>query len=90
MTQYAKLALEKEIRIDSMKAVVRGHFDRRLGGAFTDIIYDTEIESPSSAEEVKMISQEADSMCYAHNTLKKSVRMQTNLALNGRLIKSST
>jgi uncharacterized OsmC-like protein len=86
MTQYAKLALEKNARIDSMKAVVRGHFDRRLEGAFTDIIYDIEIKSPNNSEEIGAIAREAESMCYAHNTLKKSVRMNTNLVLNGRRV----
>jgi uncharacterized OsmC-like protein len=82
MTQYAKLAIAKDVPLKSMRAVARGHFDRRVGGAFSDMIYEIAIESPASQEAIKAIAREAELMCYAHNTLKKSVRMQTNLTLN--------
>lgn len=84
LTQYTKLALEKGIPIDSLKAVTRGHFDRQLGGAFVDIIYDIELESDEKAEIIRKLALEAESMCYAHNTLKKAVRLETNLKVNGR------
>jgi uncharacterized OsmC-like protein len=84
MTQYAKLAIAKNVPLKSMKAVARGHFDRQVGGAFTDMIYTIAIESPASQQAIKAIAREAELMCYAHNTLKKSVRMQTNLTLNGK------
>lgn len=84
MTQYAKLAIAKGVSLRSMKAVARGHFDRRLGGAFSDMIYEIAIESPADEEAIRAIAREAELMCYAHNTLKKSVRMQTNLTLNGK------
>jgi uncharacterized OsmC-like protein len=82
MTQYAKLAIAKKIPLISMKAVVRGHFDRRVGGAFKDLIYEIAIESPASADAIREIAREAELMCYAHNTLKNSVHMQTSLSLN--------
>jgi len=88
MTQYAKLAIVKSVPLTSMKTVARGHFDRRMGGAFTDVIYEIAIESPSSEDEIREIAQEAESMCYAHNTLKKTVRMQTMLTLNGKRLGS--
>jgi uncharacterized OsmC-like protein len=50
------------------------------------MIYEIAIESPASADTVRKIAREVELMCYAHNTLKKSVRMQTNLILNGRPI----
>lgn len=84
MTQYAKLAIAKNVPLTSMKTVARGHFDRRMGGAFKDIIYEITIESPASADAISEIAQEAELMCYAHNTLKNSVHMQTNLTLNGK------
>jgi uncharacterized OsmC-like protein len=67
-----------------MKAIARGHFDRRVGGAFTEMIYDIVIESPAPEDEVRALAREAESMCYAHNTLKKVVRMETRLTLNGK------
>jgi len=80
MTQYMKLAQEKNIL--TMKTVARGHFDRRIGGAFTDIYYDIRIESPSDVGTIRAIAVEAETMCYAHNTLKKTVAMKTHLTLN--------
>jgi uncharacterized OsmC-like protein len=83
LTQYAKLAIAKNVPLTSLKSVARGHFDRRVGGAFKDIVYEIAIESPASADAISEIAREAESMCYAHNTLKNSVRMQTDLTLNG-------
>ena len=88
MTQYAKHAIAKDVTITSMRATARGHFDRRIHGAFNDIIYDITIESPASEDAVRHMAREAESMCYAHNTLKKSVHMKTNLTLNGSLLES--
>lgn len=87
MTQYAKLAIAKDISLTSMKAVARGHFDRRIGGAFKDMLYEIAIESPASDDAIKEIAREAESMCFAHNTLKSAIRMQTNLTLNGKHLK---
>ena len=84
MTQYAKLAIAKSVPLASMKAVARGHFDRRIGGAFTDMIYEITIESPATEDAIRGIAREAESMCYAHNTLRKTVHMQTILTLNGK------
>ena len=83
MTQYAKLAIAKNVPLNSLRAVARGHFDRRVGGAFKDIIYEIAIESPASADAITEMAREAELMCYAHNTLKNSVHMETNLTLNG-------
>jgi uncharacterized OsmC-like protein len=84
MTQYAKLAIAKDVKLTSMEAVARGHFDRRIGGAFQDMIYEIAIESPATEKAIGEIAREAELMCYAHNTLKKSLRIQTNLTLNGK------
>lgn len=84
MTQYVKLAIAKEVPLKSMKAVARGHFDRRVGGAFENMIYDIAIESSADEDAIRAIAREAESMCYAHNTLNKSVGMHTSLTLNGK------
>lgn len=83
LTQYAKLAIAKNVPLTSLKAVARGHFDRRVGGAFKHIIYEIAIVSPASADAIGDIAREAELLCYAHNTLKNSVHMQTNLTFNG-------
>jgi len=87
MTQYAKLAIAENVTPKSIRATARGHFDRRIRGAFEDVIYEIEIESPASEDTNRKIAREAELMCYAHNTLKKSVHMQTNLSLNWKSIK---
>jgi putative redox protein len=84
LTQYAKLAIAKNVPLTSMKAVARGHFDRRVGGAFKDIIYEIAIVSSAGADAIGDIAREAELLCYAHNTLKNSVHIQTNLTLNGQ------
>jgi hypothetical protein len=48
MTEYAKLAIANDVKLKSMRAVARGHFDRRIGGAFLDMICEIAIESPAS------------------------------------------
>jgi putative redox protein len=81
--QYATLAIAREIPLEGIQLTARGHFDRRIGGAFKEIVYDLRLESPASPESVVALSREAERMCYAHNTLKKAgVKMVTNLYLN--------
>lgn len=84
MTQYAKLAIVKDVQLKSMKAVARGHFDRRVSGAFTDMIYEIAIESGADEDAVRAIAREAELMCFVHNTLKNLVRMETRVTLNGK------
>jgi len=84
LTQYVKLAIAKGVPLESMKTVARGHFDRRAGGAFKNMIYEIAIESTADEDVIRAIAREAEMMCYAQNTLKKAVCMQTNLTLNGK------
>jgi len=73
------------VTLEDVDMTARGHFDRRMGGAFTEIIYDLKLTSPSSKEEILSLATEAEEMCYAHQTLKKAgVKMKTNILLNGR------
>ncbi len=84
MNQYLTDAIYRGVRLDGLELSARGHFDRRLGGAFTEIIYDLKLTSTSPKEDILKLSREAEEMCYAHNTLKKAgVKMTTNLFLNG-------
>ncbi len=87
MNQYATDAIYRDVRLDSFEITARGHFDRRLGGAFNDMTYDLKISSRASKEQILALSREAEEMCYAHNTLKKAgVRMVCNIFLNGEKI----
>lgn len=85
MNQYATIALVKEVPITSMELTARGHFDRRIGGAFEEVVYDVRLDSTAPKESILEVAKEAERMCYAHNTLKKAgVKMVTNLFLNGK------
>ncbi len=87
MNQYATLAIARGVSLDRMELTARGHFDRKIGGAFDEMVYDLRLESPAPEETILDLSKEAEKMCYAHNTLKKAgVKMVTNLFLNGKQI----
>ncbi len=87
INQFLTDAVYRGVKLDGVELTARGHFDRKLGGAFDEIIYDLRLESPSAREQVLELAKEAEEMCYAHNTLKKAgVKMTTNLILNGKQI----
>jgi uncharacterized OsmC-like protein len=85
INQFLTDAIYRGVTLEDVDMTARGHFDRRMGGAFTEIIYDLKLTSPSSKEEILSLATEAEEMCYAHQTLKKAgVKMKTNILLNGR------
>ncbi len=87
MNQFDADAIYRGIRLDGVELTARGHFDRRMGGAFSDIVYDLKLSSPATKEEILSLAREAEEMCYAHNTLKKAgVKIATNIFLNGMQI----
>jgi len=90
LNQYATLAIARDLQLDDVRLTARGHFDRRIGGAFEEIIYDIWLESNANPESIVALSEEAKRMCYAHNTLKRGgVKMVTNLYLNGRQLETA-
>ncbi len=87
MNQYAVAAIAKGIVLEDLQMTARGHFDRRIGGAFDEMIYDIRILSKAPKSAILELSKESEEMCYAHNTLRKAgLRMKTNLYLNGELL----
>jgi len=85
INQFLTDAIYRGVTLEDVDMTARGHFDRRMGGAFTEIIYDLKLTSPSSKEEILSLATEAEEMCYAHQTLKKAgVKMKTIILLNGR------
>ena len=88
MNQYATDAVYRGIKFDSFEITARGHFDRRMGGAFSDMVYDLRISSAAPKEQILSLAKEAEEMCYAHNTLKKAgVKMVSNIFLNGEPVR---
>jgi len=88
MNQYLTNAIYRGVKLGDVEMTARGHFNRRLGGTFNEIIYDLKLISSSPKDIIVKLSKEAEEMCYAHNTLKKAgVKMTTNLFLNGKPVR---
>ncbi|MDA4124490.1 MAG: OsmC family protein [Thaumarchaeota archaeon] len=87
MNQYSTAAIAKGISLDDLQMTARGHFDRRIGGAFDEMIYDVRVSSNAPRDAIVELAKEAQDMCYAHNTLRKAgLTLKTNLYLNGDLL----
>lgn len=87
LNQYATFAIARDIPLTNLELTARGHFDRKLDGAFKEMIYDIKLSSTAGKEAILGLSKYAERMCYAHNTLKRAgVKMVTNLFLNGKQI----
>jgi len=86
LTQLAKLAMLDELKINSMSMSARGHFNRKLGGTFSELVFDVKISGAEKSARVKRLSRDAEGQCYASNTLKKAVKLVTNIEYNGGLL----
>lgn len=85
MMQYARLAIAKSISLEGFEMTARGHFQRRVRGSFTEMIYDVSIQSPQDGSTIIELSREAEDMCFVHQTLLKGgVKLTTNVTLNGK------
>lgn len=90
LMQWAKLAMIKNLNLDNLRAIVRGHTNGAIDGYFTEFIFDISVDSLESEEKIKQVAQESERFCFVHNTLKRGVRCITNVSLNGRSIYSNT
>jgi len=87
MNQFLTDAIYRGVELQDVQMVARGHFNRKLGGSFTDIVYEVKLTSRAPKDAILSVAREAEEMCYAHQTLKKAgVKMTTNIFLNGTLI----
>ncbi len=82
----ARLAMVNGLEIDALSATVLGRFNRRLGGGFTEIVFDLRVEGRESVDEVVNLAKTAQQLCYAHNTLSKAAKVTTNVFVNGERI----
>jgi uncharacterized OsmC-like protein len=83
LTQLAKLSMLGELQIDSLSITARGHFERKLEGSFTDIIYDVKITGAEGESRVEKLCRDAERQCFASNTLRKAIDLVTNIDYNG-------
>ncbi len=87
MNMYVTDAIYRGVKLDNLEITIRGHFDRRIGGAFRDVTYDVKISSAASKKQIASLAKEAEKMCFVHNTLMNAgVKMVTKIFLNGEKI----
>ena len=67
MMQYVRLATANSISIDSFKLTARGHFSRRIHGAFNEIVFDVWIQSKEDRSTIVNLSKEAEELCIAQH-----------------------
>ena len=90
--QYVRLFAVDKFPFETFAVAAVAHFDRRVKGSFTEIIYDVRIdlngqEDGNARDRTSKIAKQAEELCYVHNTLTKAgVRIQTNIFLNGNKI----
>jgi uncharacterized OsmC-like protein len=89
LTQIARSTIINGYEIDSMEVTARGHF-RRTTREFTEVIYDIRLTGSESNDRTIELLHDAESRCFVHQTLKKSLPLISNLSMNGTLLVTST
>ncbi|MGI0080024.1 MAG: OsmC-related (seleno)protein [Nitrososphaerales archaeon] len=90
LTQMARVAIIKEMKIDSMEITARAHADRAKSRRFIDMIYDIRATGTETKDKTIELLHQAEEMCFVHNTLKSVIPMTSNLSLNGTQIATHT
>ncbi len=90
LMQLVKVSMMKNLNVDGIEVIARGHLERVKKRKFTDIIYDITLigsESPGNATE---LLHQAEEMCFVHQTLKDAIPVTSNMSLNGTPLTSHT
>jgi len=90
LTQFARVTILKNQKIDSMEMTARAHYDRSKLRRFTDIIYEVRLLGSESEERAIELLHEAEDRCFTHQSLRRAVPLTTILSLNGKRIAIST
>lgn len=83
LMQCVKLAAARGLNLSSISITAVGRFDRRLGSGFKEIIYELRIEGEEPEEAVLKMLEDAERMCFTHNTLKKCLSLRVKVSYNG-------
>ena len=87
MNQFVRISVIKDLNIDTVKMIMRAHWDRKTR-EFIDMIFDVKITGSESNETAIALLNEAEERCIAHQTLKKAIPLISNLNYNGKKITS--
>ena len=87
---FARYATLNGLKFDSLQTSVRGHWDRRGQGdfsemepAFTDFIVETKVTSTDSVEKIRKVVMVTHKRCPMHSTVAKVGKVIDKLFVNG-------
>lgn len=86
LNQIIKLLLARALAIETVSGILRGRVHHRVGGGFTDLVYDVHLTGEASDEALTTLAADAEQYCYVHNTLRNAVPLTVRLHLNGRQV----
>ncbi len=81
---YAKHAMDRNLKIDSLEMKVEGKVSIQRPRRFTEVAYEVRVTSPESDEAIKSLAKASAEDCYVTNTLKGACRVTGLVFLNGR------
>ncbi|HEV2139301.1 MAG TPA: OsmC family protein [Nitrososphaerales archaeon] len=83
-TQFLRVIVARSLKVDTFNLTAIGRFERKLGGGFSEIIYEVNLTGEEDQGTIVALSKRAQLQCYAHNTLSKAgVNLVTNVVWNG-------
>ena len=87
---FARYATLNGLDFDSLETSVRGHWDRRGQGdfteivpAFTDFVVETRVTSNDSIEKIRRVAEIVHRRCPMHATIAKVGKVVNRLFVNG-------
>ena len=87
---FARYAMLNGLDFDSLETSVRGHWDRRGQGdfteiepAFTDFVVETKVISSDSLEKIRQVAKTVHKRCPMHSTITKVGKVVDRLFVNG-------
>ena len=91
---YSAYASVMDIQLDSVKVDLKGRLDLRglfgidesVPSGFTQISYETKIESPADPEAIKQLMAVVETHCPVLDTLVRSIEVTGTASLNGKAL----
>jgi uncharacterized OsmC-like protein len=83
LNQFVRIAVAEGYDLAFSGARIRGEFSRDAGGAFQRITSEVLADGSLDPATAQRLTERAESLCYIHNTLCRSVEMTTVLHVNG-------
>ncbi|GBC69866.1 hypothetical protein HRbin01_01571 [archaeon HR01] len=95
LTQYGRYAAYLGLKLDDVRIIVKGVFDKRglygigdVDSAFSEISITTNIVGGMTRDEAAELVKWVRRCCVVYNTLKKATKIVENISLNGQLVEN--